>query len=700
MVSAAAPFGLIQIGPDTGMPDGSQDPVNYDGYSYQDSTIRGFSLTHFDGAGIMIAGDLPFMPVTGAVDPDPAKNASPYEHATEVAQPGYYAVSLQKPGARVELTSATRAAMMRTTFPGGGGKLVVDPTRSIDGSNQGAVEVAGPRTIQGWTRSPVGYRFWFTAVFDKPFTAEPKAGGATPLSFSDSVVTMRVAISYVDQDGAAANLASEIPAGASFEAVREQARRAWDAKLHKIETTGGSAEVRRTFYTSLYRSLLMPSIFEDADGRYMGFDGQVHQVEPGKDHHYTALSLWDTYRTQAPFLALIEPRVAHDVAISLLDDADQDLDQPGRLPRWVQANIERGIMGGDSAVATISDAITEGTLSDEEAARAYAAMLRQSTTLPPNSSRDGLEDYMARGWVGQKPSGRSGAALTLEYAIDDNALLGVARRHGTPEEIAALRGRAGNWANLMNPDGWLQPRDSDGNFVNPHPSGQLGLPWRPEFQDGWQEGTGWQYLWFAPQDVSGLADAMGGRDVAIDRLDQFFRAPSPVQEKTSFFGVYYIGNQYTPGNETDLWAPWYYDWLGQPWKTQREVRQAMSVFSSRPDGMPGNDDTGTMGSWYVLAALGIYHAAPGVEAWQLNSPSFDRATIHTGKKKSLTITAPGASRLNKFVQSARLNKKPFERTWLASSELRKGRLDYVLGARPNKSWASGPSAAPPALSGN
>jgi predicted alpha-1,2-mannosidase len=611
-------------------------------------------------------------------------------------------VTLARSGIRVELTSALRASMARLTFPQTGqANVVFDPSRSIGGTKDGHIDVTSDRTLSGWTRSGDGYKLFFDVAFDRPFASQQAMGAATAVTFdatSDRTVGMRTAISYVDAGGAAGNLAAEAPAGLTFDAMREQARAAWNSRLHGIDTSRGQADLRKTFYSNLYRFFLMPSVFDDADGRYLGMDNIVRSVAPGT-HHYTALSLWDTYRTEFPLLSLIEPGVAHDVAISILDDGDQN---GGMLPRWVQANRDQQIMGGDSATATLGDAVGEGVLSDAETQRAYAAMLHNATTLPATSSREGLPGYLARGWVGQDETGRSGAALTLEYAIDDAAMLPAARRFGTPGEIASLRGRAGFWENLMNTDsGFLQPRNKNGSWARPGPLEALGAPWRPEFQDGWQEGTGYQYLWFAPQDVPGLASAMGGADVARRRLDDFFRAPAPVQDRGSFYGVYYIGTQYTPGNETDLWVPWYYDWLAQPWKTQNEVREAMSVFSWRPDGMPGNDDTGTMSAWYVLAALGVYHAAPGSEAWELSSPAFERAIVHTGGARALTIAAHGASWLRRYVQSATLGRRPFSRTWLPSSTMHGGgALRFEMGARPNESWGTGRGAAPPSLSGS
>lgn len=692
MVGASVPFGLIQPGPDTSLADGSDDPVNYCGYAFQDPAIRGFSLTHFDGAGVQIAGDVPFMPTTGTASADSNANASPYEHATEVAQPGYYAVTLAKYATRVELTSALRASMARITFPQGTqDHLVVDPTRSIGHASTGETHTQGDRTLVGSSTSTGHYTVYFAMQFDQPFTAHGSA--PTVLDFAGPVVTMRAAISYVDVGGALRNLAADAPPGLGFDQMRRRARAAWNARLHSIDVSGGGPGLTRTFYSNLYRFLLMPSVFDDADGRYLGMDGQVHTVAPGT-HHYTALSLWDTYRTEFPLLGLVAPDVARDVGRSLLDDADQN---GGMLPRWVQANRDQQIMGGDSATATLGDAVGEGLLSAADAQRAYTTMLYNATH--EVSAREGITDDMRIGWVPQKPSGRSGAALTLEYAIDDAAMLPALREYGTPDEVSTFVARGGHWHNLWSPaDGFLRPRNADGSWASPNPLGIPGV-WRPEFQDGWQEGTGYQYLWFVPQDVAGLADTLGGNGSAAQRLDDFFRAPAPVQDKGSLFGAYYVGTQFTPSNETDLWVPWYYDWLGQPWKAQHEVRNATSVYSWRPDGMPGNDDTGTMSAWYVLASLGLYHAAPGSQAWEISSPAFPHAIVQLGGRRKLVIDAPGASRVEQYIQSATFRAKPLDRTWLASDDVHSGgRLSFTMGTLPNHAWAAGQDAAPPSLS--
>jgi predicted alpha-1,2-mannosidase len=590
---------------------------------------------------------------------------------------------------------------MRFTFPRTTqANVLAEVDQSIASQNTGSVSVVGNEQLRGWTKSNVGYTVYFDAVFDRPFNSA-SGDRVTFDTTSDPTVTMRVAISYVDQAGAAANLAAEIPAWRGFDAVRAAARADWDRQLSGVAVSGGSRTAEQTFYDNLYRALLMPSVLDDADGRYPGMDGAVHHVAPGH-HHYTALSLWDTYRSQTPLLELAEPAVAHDVLVSLLDDADQN---HGVIPRWVQVNIDRGIMGGDSGSATLADGAAEGLLAPADERRALADLIGQATTLPPVWPREHLDAYLKYGYVPYDVDG-IGAALTEEYDIDDNAVAQLAAALGDTADAGALQARAGYWRNLVDPSNhFIQPREGDGSWASPTKAGPVGVPYNPNFQDGYQEGTGWQYLWAVPEDVAGLAGAIGGPSVALQRLDRFFSTAldSPLapgvplaQQYGSFFGVYYVGDQYTPANEPDLWAPWFYDWLGQPWKTQQVARAEMSAYNARPDGLPGNDDAGEMSAWYVLAALGIYRAAPGVDAWELSSPAFPRSAIPA---VHLTIDAPGASDARPYVGAVALDGRPVNRTFLTSCELRGGgRLSFTLAALPDRDWGTGPDAAPPSAS--
>jgi predicted alpha-1,2-mannosidase len=330
--------------------------------------------------------------------------------------------------------------------------------------------------------------------------------------------------------------------------------------------------------------------------------------------------------------------------------------------------------------------------------------------------REHLDAYLKYGYIPNDLDG-IGTSKTLEYNIDDNAVAQLARALGSRGVARALGARAEFWRNLVDPaNHFIRPRNSDGSWADStelrDPTGITGysagsIPVSsPAFQDGYQEGTGWQYLWSVPQDPAGLADAIGGQSVALRRLDRFFSTAlnSPVvpgvalaHQLSGFFGVYFIGNQYTSVNEPDLWAPWYYDWYAQPWKTQKVARAEMAAYNQTPEGLPGNDDAGEMSAWYVLAALGLYHTTPGVPVWALSSPAFPRAVVRLGARR-LYILAAGASKARPYVHGLELNGAPVWRTYLSSCQLRRAHaLTAKLGARPDRSWGSTPGAAPPSL---
>lgn len=719
-VAAGVPFGMVTPGPATTTPVGD-DPLNYVGYAYQDPEIRGFALTHFSGAGIHIGGELPVMPTTGSVvSTEPTSWASPFTHLTEVAQPGYYATTLLRYGIRAELTATLRTAVERYTFPAGSAaNLLFDVTRDNDsnqdgGTQTGSFDITGDRTVSGSVLVPDsgGLTIWFAARFDRPFVSSGTwtAGGLKAgtrkasgrgaggwVSFNTATsrqVQASIALSYTSASEALRNLDTDSIARRGFDVTRAHAQRSWSSRLSSIAVSGGSRRQLRTFETALYHATLMPTTFDDADGHYRGFDGRTHSVPPGH-HHYTDLSLWDTYRTQTPLLTLAAPRVAHDLGVSLLADTAQN---DGVIPRWVRGNRDYGIMGGDSGTPTLATLVTSGALSGRAAREAYADVVRQATTMPPVDPRSGLDSYLELGYIPLSVSDR-GAAVTLEYAIDDASVAALARHFHDAPRVAQFDRRAGFWRNLFDPqDRFLRPRTGSGAWATPTFIG-LANVWNPIFSQGWQEGTGWQYLWLVPQDVRGLADAMG-RMTMLKRLDQFFTAAldrrvapvvPEVQAQSSVFGSVYVGNQYTPANETDLQAPWLYDWLGEPWRTAQVVHAEAEVFTPGPYGLPGNDDAGTMSAAYVLSAIGLYQAQPGVNAWELSSPMFNSVTI--GRR--LVITARGGSAFRPYVAVARLNGHLLDRTWLTYGQLH-GRLEYWMSAR-HSTWAARSVDAPPSL---
>ena len=719
-VGAGVPFGMVTPGAATTARDGD-DPVNYVGYSYRDALIRGFPLTHFSGAGIHIGGELPLMPTTGAVrSSDPRQFASPFSHADEIAQPGYYAATLGRYDTRAELTATTRVAVERYTFPAGSrGNVLFDVSRNVEGGAQlASLRFVDRRTLAGSVviHDRRGITVWFTARFDRPYAkhgtwlGRRMRAGSRPVygrgaggwvSFdtaSRRVVRVRVGMSYVDAAGATHNLQREAPDRLSFHAVRRQAHDQWNRYLHTIDVGGGSSAQRQVFYTCLYHALLMPTTFDDSDGRYLGLDDRVHRVAVGS-HHYTDLSLWDTYRTQTPLLTLIAPKVAHDIGISLLDDADQD---GGVVPKWVRGNIDYGIMGGDSGAPTLATLVTDGALSGRDAQRAYAAILHQAKTA--TGPRADLDVYRTKGYVPYDVNDRGGA-VTLEYAVDDAAVAALAGRYGTAHQVRNFTQRAEYWRNLLSSgEHFLRPRDRDGSWAAPSPSRDRHV-WDPDRWDGWQEGTGWQYLWFVPQDVAGLRDALGA-DVMRQRLDEFLGQPvqhavepvvSPVEADRNRFGVYRISNQYTSANETDLQAPWLYSWLDEPAMTAHVVHAETAAFSTAPSGIPGNDDAGTLSAGYVLSSIGLYQVQPGAPVWELSTPMFPSVVLG-GAGPTLTISAPGAGPQREYVAAATLGGQSLDRSWLTAAEARAGlTLAFATSATPTD-WATRPGAEPPSLS--
>lgn len=719
-VGAARPFGMIQAGPDTAVP-GHSDQINYTGYAYQDPMIRGFSLTHFSGAGAHLAGDVSFLPTTGPItSTDPNSYASTFTHAKESASPGFYGVDLQTYQTSVELTATERAAYFRFRYPAGAAAhVLIDVGHNIAGEQTGGVRLVGRRTVQGWlktTANPGSYTVYFTAQFDRDFStfgtwtpagqapgareAHGNAGAYVDFDTSRAAeVGMRVAISYVDIAGSAANLAAELPAGSSFDRIRDDAARAWNAALSHVQIGGGSAEQQQTFYTCLYRAMLMPSIFDDVTGRYRGLDRKVHTVQRGH-HHYTNLSLWDTYRTQTTLLSLISPDVMRDVFTTILDDADHNR---GVLPRWVIATVDTGVMSGYPAVVVLSQVITSGLVTPAEARRAYRVMKRQAGQMTKTFPYRELPDYVRLGYVGFDHSTYAGSD-TLEYALADAALLRVARRHGTRSEIATFTRRAANWKRLLDPSThFLRPRNSDGSWANPSGVGPAAF-FDPTQQDGFQEGTAWQYLWSVPQDIPGLVKAVGGVDVARARLDQFFSEAlnepavpvvSAAQQHRSLFGIYYVGDQYTPGNEPDLWAPWFYNWVGQPSKAQKVVQAALTNFSTRPDGLPGNDDAGELSSWYVMASLGLYKVGPASGTFAMSTPSFPIAVVHLPGHRDLTVTTSGDATTTRYIESAAIHGARLPNPFVTELQLRRGgTLAITISSTPSPSWGSATSLSP------
>ncbi|UQA91718.1 GH92 family glycosyl hydrolase [Streptomyces halobius] len=720
---AAVPFGMVQLSPDTG---------HTTGYGYDDDRIRGFSSVHISGVGCGLGGDLPVLPTTGDItETDYAKYAARYSHDVESARPGYYRVGLASYGGiTAELTATARTGKQRYTFPATDkANVLLNTGQSLHKTVSTRVEVLDSRTIRtaitgrGFCQDTRPYTVYTITRFDRPFTSYGTWDGDTVTPGSkDSTATGRhgayarfdtredrtveatTALSYVDAAGAARNLRAE--GGRSFERTKAAANAAWERRLNLVRTQGGDKTLRRTFYSSLYRSFLAPNIGSDVDGRYTGWDQKIHRAEGFT--YYQNWSLWDTYRTQAQLLALLAPRESRDMALSVLR-----IDKEGGwLPKWGYGTVETNIMTGDPVTPFLTNAYQQGLLRGHEE-EAYAALKKNADGVPPPDSpavgREANLQYMKHGFVPYikgrehaKPGDSDfdhGASATLEYALSDAMLAQMARDLGHTADADRYAARAQNYRTIFDRStGFSRARDEKGAFTGPAD---------PAESEGFHEGTSWQYQWLVPQDLPGMLKLIGGKDRADERLDSFFayeqlrKDPEKTAREVWVNGPYdyYNADKYNPQNEPDLIAPYTYLSTGRPWKTTDVVHAALTLFTDTPSGMTGNDDLGTMSAWMVLSSIGVFPVQPGTDSWGLSTPVFDRVDLtldqHFYPSGRFTLTAPGTSDVDHYLQSVSLDGTHWDRTYLTTDDLRSGReLAFSVGPKPS-GWGTGDGAAPP-----
>ncbi|WP_263164972.1 GH92 family glycosyl hydrolase [Streptomyces sp. SCSIO ZS0520] len=722
---AAVPFGMVQLSPDTG---------HNTGYDHSDTHIRGFSSIHLSGVGCGLGGDLPVLPTTGEVtETDYAEYAAEFSHDEEQAAPGSYQVGL-KTGIHAALTATERTGVQRYTFPATDkANVLLNAGQSLHRTLSTEVEILDSRTVRtaitgsGFCQDTEPYTLYTVTRFDRPFekasgtwkgatvtegsrssTAGEERNGAF-LRFDtrrDRTVEATTALSYVDAKGAALNLRAE--GGRSYRSVERAARAAWEERLGQVRAQGGSETLRRTFYSSLYRSFLAPNIGSDVDGRYTGWDQHKHRAKGFT--YYQNWSLWDTYRTQAQLLALLAPRESRDMALSVLA-VDED---SGWLPKWGYGTVETNIMTGDPVTPFLTNAYQQGLLKGHEE-RAYRALKKNADGVPPADSppvgreankeylKDGFAPYL-KGRPHAKPGDSDydhGASATLEYALSDAMLAQMAGDLGHRADAERYAERAQNYRRIFDSStGFFRARDGEGAFTGPAD---------PAKSEGFHEGTSWQYQWLVPQDLPGMVDLIGGTDATNARLDSFFayeellKDPEKTAREVWVNGPYdyYNADKYNPQNEPDLIAPYTYLSTGQPWKTTDVVHAALTLFTDAPTGMTGNDDLGTMSAWNVLSSIGVFPVQPGTDTWGLSTPVFERVDIRLDRRYyphgRLTVKAPGTSGTARYIQSARVDGEEYGKTYLTTGDLRGMRqLSFTVGEKPSK-WGTSGEAAPPAL---
>ncbi len=722
---AALPFGMIQLSPDTAMPEFHHAYAWAAGYQYGDPTIRGFSHTHFSGSGHSDLGDVLVMPIAGPVKLDPGDPARPgsgyrsrFSHTTEVAQPGYYAVTLADYGIRAELTVSRRVGWHRYTFPAGrAAHLLLDLRPSIydypgkvswarlrvrpDGT------VSGCRTTRGWApgrqlcfalrfnrkllsrtlydrEAPPPYP-GFSGPGHRPADQAAQNGRALEAVFDFGRLTttllVKVAISSVSEANAIANLTAD-GRGWNFDARRARAWAAWNSALSEIAVSG-TPDQRTQFYTSLYHAMLAPTLSMDVNGEYRGPDYQVHTAR-GFDF-YSSWSLWDVYRAQQPLLALLRPDLSAAFVRSLV--AAQQHSPFGILPVWAYQGLETWCMIGYHAVPVIADAYRQG-VRGFDAAAALKAMVASATYGPYGD----LADYMKLGYVPIDKSPEA-ASKTLEYAYDDWALAQMARAMGNTAIATEFERRATNWRNVWDPQtGFMRAKLSNGKFRTPFDPTYAG------YGSDYTEGNAWQYSWYVPQDIPGLIRAMGGDARFIGKLDALFDAEVPAGQFRNVEDITGLIGWYAHGNEPSHHIAYLYDYAGAPWKTQRRLGRIMaSQYAARPDGLAGNDDLGQMSAWYIFTALGFYPVTPASNTYAIGRPFVPKAVIHLPNGHQFTIVAAPLDDAHPYIGAATLNGRPLTRVYLREADiLRGGTLSFTMRATPNRAWGSAASARPPA----
>jgi predicted alpha-1,2-mannosidase len=726
---ATAPFGMVQLSPDTQIRPFKQSYKWAAGYRYEDVTILGFSHTHFSGAGHSDLGDVLIMPASGENvplepgDPDAARSGyrSRFSHSTERAEPGYYAVTLDDPQVRAELTASDRVGLHRYTFAASAHRHILLDLRSSIYNYPGKVlwsrvrirqdgTITGMRETRGWAP---GRQLYFAmrfsaalsghALYNREENPPPYHGFKTPgtspqdtqsiegrgleavfdFAPSSDPLIVKVALSPVSEDNAIANMDAEVP-GFDFDAVREKTQQMWRRELGRVEIEASPA-MQTSVYTALYHSMMAPSISMDSNGDYRGPDNQVHHADSFR--FVSSLSLWDTYRAEQPLMTLLQPEQrTNDLVRSLL--ASQQESPFGILPVWQFAGLETWCMIGYHSVPIIADAYSKG-IRGYDAHDALKAMVASATYAPYGN----LGAYMKLGYVPVDHDDEA-ASQTVEYAYDDWTIAQMAKAMGNDEVAAAFQKRAGNWRNNFNAaDGFVEPRLANGDYRKPFDPARAGAG------SGFTEGNAWQYSWYQPHDEQGLIDLLGGDQKLIAKLDEMFDQkvdPAKYADVEDISGM--IG-QYIHGNEPSHHLPYLYMYAGAPTKTQARLKQIIdSQYKPTPDGLVGNDDLGQMSAWLFFTAMGFYPVAPASNQYVLGRPFVDRAMLHLPNGKSLVIATENMTADHLFVKDVLLNGKSLDRSYVTHQELMQGgELKFVFSSENDAAWSHRKLRAPYSL---
>ena len=665
---ATLPFGMVQLSPDTRL-------TGWDGcsaYHYTDSVVYGFSHTHLSGTGVSDYGDVLLMPGRGQVhfSNDLDGYASTFDKQTEIANPGYYKSVLTPHDISVELTATMRTGIHRYVYDtSSGSPNVVLDLYHRDMLDAAQIQVVDSNTVVGFRISDAWAKeqhIYFAMQFSEPI-AEVKTETSRPyiagFVFAQNVDTLliRVGISAVDVEGAKKNLISEADHW-DFDKIQKNARDLWDSALSKIEVYHPDSERLKIFYTALYHTMIAPNLFSDADGRYRGMDLNVHKAEDR--NHYTVFSLWDTYRATHPLFTIIEQKRTIDFIRTFLSQYDEG----GIIPIWELAGNYTGCMIGYHAIPVIADAYLKG-IDDFDKNKALHAMVHSA-----DQDHLGLESYKKKGYVSAGAESES-VSKTLEYAFDDWCIAEMASTLGDESVARRFYKRAANYVNLFDPKtGFFRPK-LNGTWVEPFAPEEVNFHFT--------EANAWQYRFYAPQDVKGMTDLLGGNEALEKALDDMFTASSMTSGRKQSDITGLIG-QYAHGNEPSHHMAYLYNYAGRPDKTQERVHEICStLYSNEPDGLSGNEDCGQMSAWYVFSMMGFYPVTPCADYYLIGSPGLERATINLENGNQFEIICHNLEPGHKYVQSVKLNGVPLNNGLIRHSTIMKGgKLEFEMAPTP------------------
>ena len=690
---AQAPFGMVQLSPDNGLP--GWDRIS--GYFYPDSTIAGFSHTHLSGTGAGDLYDISFMPVTMPYLESAEGGLgiySKFSHADEKASAGYYQVKLKDYNIDVELTATPRCGVQRYTFPKAESMVVLNLKKAMnwDFTMDSQIEVVdscnirGYRFSEGWAR---GQKVYFATRFSRPFKhveiaddeiklKGEKVGTSKVARFmfdteEGDQLTIVTALSGVSVEGAVKNLEAEAPHN-DFDKYLAEVKADWNSQLDAIEIVGGSVDDRANFYTALYHTMIAPTIYSDVDGQYYGPDKKVHQADGWVN--YSTFSLWDTFRAAHPLLTYTQPERVNDMVKSFIAFYEQN----GRLPVWNFWGSETDMMIGYHAVPVIVDAYLKG-IGDFDAEKALEACVATANI----DEYRGIGTYKQKGYIPYNVADKYNAenwslSRTLEYAFDDYCIAEMAKKMGKTALADEFYKRSQNYRNVYNPaTGFMQPIDDKGVF-QPNFSPD-------EYTAHICESNAWHYFWSVQQDVKGLIALTGGQDKFAAKLDSMFTYIPAGNDELPIFSTGMIG-QYAHGNEPSHHVIYLYNKVRQPWKAQKYAAQVMhELYFNAPAGLCGNEDCGQMSAWYVFSAMGIYPVDPVSGEYEIGTPLFPETRVNLANGKTFTILAPNVSRENIYIQSVKVNGKPYDKSYITHQQIMDGAtVEFEMGNQPGEIW--------------